>query len=128
MTLILDCGGVSALAGNRARLAEFRNRGHWPPQIPTVVLVEALTGDHRKDFHVNRLLQMCQIRNVTEQVSRDAALLRTRTKRAATISAVDATVAAIAAGFPDPVVLTSDPTDLTDLVEGHPSGIRIARA
>jgi hypothetical protein len=128
MTLILDCGGVSALAGHRARLAEFRNRGQWPPQIPTVVLVEALTGDHRKDFHENRLIQMCQLREVTGQVSRDAALLRTRTGRAAAISAVDATVAAMAARFPDPVVLTSDPKDLADLVDGHPSGIRIVQA
>jgi hypothetical protein len=128
MTLILDCGGVSALAGDRARLAELRLRGQWPPQIPTVVLVEALTGDHRRDFHENRLIHMCQLRDVTEQVSRDAALLRTGTGRAATISAVDATVAALAARFPDPIVLTSDPKDLADLVDGHPSGIRIARA
>ena len=35
MTLILDAGGVSALAGQRARLAELRRRGHWPPLVLT---------------------------------------------------------------------------------------------
>jgi len=32
MTLILDAGGVSALAGQRARLMELRRRGLWPAQ------------------------------------------------------------------------------------------------
>jgi len=30
VTLILDAGGLSALAGQRARLAELRLRGGWP--------------------------------------------------------------------------------------------------
>ena len=41
MTLILDYGGISALAGQRARLTELRQRGLWPGQIPAVVLAEA---------------------------------------------------------------------------------------
>ncbi len=44
MTVILDAGGVSALAGQRARLVELRRRGYWPAQVPAVVLTEALTG------------------------------------------------------------------------------------
>ena len=60
MTLVLDAGGVSALAGKRARLMELRRRGLWPAQVPAVVLAEALTGDHRRDFHPNRLLRACQ--------------------------------------------------------------------
>jgi hypothetical protein len=44
MTLILDSGGIRALAGQRARLVELRRRGLWPPQVPAAVLVEALTG------------------------------------------------------------------------------------
>ena len=47
MTLILDSGGISALAGQRARLTELRRRGLWPAQIPAVVLAEALTGTLR---------------------------------------------------------------------------------
>lgn len=128
MTLILDSGGVSALAGQRARLAELRRRGLWPAQVPAIVLTETLTGDHRRDFHENRLLRMCQIRDVTEQLARDAALLRTRSGRPNTISATDALVAALAVSCPNPIVLTSDPDDLGALVAHHPKPVTIARA
>ena len=112
MTLILDAGGISGLARQRAQLLELRRRGHWPAQVPTVVLAEALTGDHRRDYHVNRLLRACQIHEVTELHARAAARLRTATGRAGTISAADAIVAAYAETCADPVVLTSDPADL----------------
>jgi hypothetical protein len=127
MTLILDSGGISALAGQRARLAELRCRGLWPPQIPAIVLTETLTGDHRRDFHENRLVRMCQVRDVTEQLARDAALLRTRTGRATTVSATDAVVAALAVACADPIVLTSDPDDLAALVAEHPTSVIVAR-
>jgi predicted nucleic acid-binding protein len=117
MTLVLDSGGVSALVGQRARLMQLRRRGLWPAQIPVVVLAEALTADPRKDFHANRLLRSCQIRDVDEPQAREAARLRTATGRAAKISAVDALVAAFASSRSDPVVLTSDPKDLTALAE-----------
>jgi len=35
MTLILDAGGVSALAGQRARLMELR-RSSWPNRSPEI--------------------------------------------------------------------------------------------
>jgi len=128
VTLILDSGGVSALAGQRARLAELRRRGLWPAQVPAVVLTEVLTGDHRRDLHVNHLLRMCQIRDVDEQLARTAALLRTGSGRAATIAATDAVVAALAVGQPDPIVLTSDPDDLAALVADHPTSVTISGA
>lgn len=117
MNLVLDSGGVSALAGHRARLAALRQRGAWPPQVPTVVLAEVLTGDHRRDFHENHLLRMCQIRSVDEDMARKAARMRTASGRADDISATDAIVAAFAVGIGDSVVLTSDPIDLADLVK-----------
>lgn len=117
MTLVLDAGGLSALAHQRARLHELRRRGSWPAQVSTVVLTEALTGDHRRDFNTNRLLRACQLRDVDETQAREAARLRTATNRASTISAVDAVVAALAGGKPDAVVLTSDPLDLRALAE-----------
>lgn len=126
MTLILDSGGVSALCGQRARLAELRRRGLWPAQVASVVLTEALTGDHRRDFEANRLVGLCQVRDVGEQLAREAALLRTRTGRASTISAVDAVVAAFAMSLPEPVVLTSDPDDLRALVDGAGVPVTIA--
>lgn len=57
MKLVVDAGGLSALTNQRARLAELLVRGLWPAEVPTVVLTEALTGDHRRDFQTNRLLK-----------------------------------------------------------------------
>ncbi|HEX9355081.1 MAG TPA: hypothetical protein VF933_14855 [Streptosporangiaceae bacterium] len=91
-----------------------------------VIRGEALTGDHRRDFHANRLLRACQIRDVTEPCAREAARLRTATGQAAAISAADAIVAAYAATIPDPMVLTSDPHDLTALAEHSSRPITIA--
>jgi predicted nucleic acid-binding protein len=128
VTLVLDAGGISALAAQRARLFELRRRGLWPAQVPTVVLAEALTGDHRRDFQANRLLRACQIRNVTEPCAREAARLRTATGQVAAISATDAIVAAYASTTPDPVVLTSDPHDLTALAKHETRPVTIAPA
>ncbi len=83
------------------------------PQVPSVVLAEALTRDHPRDFPANRLLRTCQIRDVDELMARSAARLRTATGQPSRISAVDAVVAALADATPDSVVLTSDPGDLT---------------
>jgi predicted nucleic acid-binding protein len=127
MTLILDSGGISALAGQRARLMELRRRGLWPAQVPSVVLAEALTGDHRRDYHANRLLRACQVRDVTQPQAREAARLRTATGRAAKISAADAIVVAFASACPEPVVLTSDPAGITVLAEHAARAITVAR-
>ena len=127
MTLVLDSGGISALAGHRARLTELRRRGLWPAQVPAVVLAEALTGDHRRDFHANRVLRACQIRDVDETLGRAAAQLRTATGRAGTISAADAIVAAYADGCPEPLVLTSDAADLTALAAHTRRRVAVAR-
>jgi len=106
---------------------ELRRRGLWPAQVPSAVLAEALTGDHRGDFHANRLVRACQVRDVTEPNAREAARLRTATGRPGTISATDAVVAAFASTRADPIVLTSDPRDLTAL-SGHTARpITIAR-
>ena len=127
MTLILDSGGISALAGHRARLTELRRRGLWPPQVPAVTLAESLTGDHRRDHDTNRLVRTCQIRDVDELISREAARLRTSTGRAAKISAVDAIVVAFAGTYPEPVVLTTDPRDLGTLADHATTPITIAK-
>jgi hypothetical protein len=127
VTLVLDSGGVSALTSQRARLAELRRRGLWPAQVPAVVLADALTGDHRRDFHANRLLRACQIRHVDEALGRAAAHLRTSTGRAGTISAADAIVAAYADTRPEPVILTSDAADLTALTAHTLRRVTVAR-
>lgn len=126
MTLVLDSGGVSALAGRRDRLAELRRRDLWPPEVPAPVLVESLTGDHRRDFHANRLLRTCMVREVDERLARAAAALRFATGRADDISATDAIVVAQAARLPEPVVVTSHLDDLRALAAEADVAIRIA--
>jgi predicted nucleic acid-binding protein len=130
MKLVLDAGGLSALVHQRARLAELRTRGLWPAEVPSVVLAEALTGDPRRDFHTNRLLKACQIRDVNEHQAREAARLRTATRRAGSISAagaVDAVVAAVAAEASEAIVLTSDRKDLLALAEHVTSSVVVVR-
>jgi len=117
-TPVLDAGGLTALARRRALLEEMRARDRWPAQVPAVVLAEALTGDHRRDFAVNRLLRACQVRSVDEVQAREAARLRTATGRAGTITAADALVAAMAAAVAGAFVVTSDPDDL-DALTAH---------
>lgn len=115
MTVVLDAGGLTAVARSRDRIENLRRRHQWPPQVPAAVLTEALTGDHRRDHATNRLLRACVIRGVDEPVAREAARLRTATGRAGTISAIDAIVAAFAAQVAGAIVLTSDPIDLRAL-------------
>lgn len=128
MTLVLDSGGVSALTGNRALLHSLRRRDAWPPQVPAVVLAESLTGDHRRDFHTNQLLRMCQIHDIDEGLAREAATLRTATGRAGTVSATDAIVVALAAALGDAIVLTTDVDDLATLAAHSPRLVRVSRA
>jgi predicted nucleic acid-binding protein len=116
-TLVLDSGGINALANQRTRLLELRRRDAWPARVPSVVLVEALTGDHRRDTAANRLLKMCQISDVTELTAREAARLRGATGRAGSISVTDAVVVAFASTCDAPVILTSDPKDLGALAD-----------
>src|SRR5262249_61642585 len=105
------------LAGNRARLAELRRRGEWPAVLPAVVLTEALTGDHRRDFHENRLLRTCDIRPVDELLAREAAALRFKAATESRPSAVDALVAATADALGGATVLTGDVGDLRALAQ-----------
>lgn len=114
------------LAGRRARLQEVRRRGEWPPIVPAAVLTEALTGDHRRDFHENRLLRVCVVEPVDEDLARDAALLRTAVAGSRIPSAVDAIVAAQADRVGGAVVLTTDPGDLRALARHTRNVIRVS--
>ena len=127
MTLVLDSGGVTALAGQRARLEELRRRGEWPAIVSAVVLTETLTGDHRRDFHENRLLRICDIRVVDELTARAAAALRATAKGSRTPSAIDAIVVATADAAGGGTILTSDPRDLRALAGYTINQVHIAR-
>jgi predicted nucleic acid-binding protein len=112
---------------DRAKVSVIRTRSEWPPVVPTVVLAEVLTGDHRRDVHANRLLRLCILLPVDESLARMAAAMRTVTGRAGEVSAVDAVVAAVAARSGGATVLTSDPSDLADLLGAHRGRIRVER-
>ena len=59
--LILDSGAVTRLAERSRRAAALilalREQGLWPPIVPSVVLVESLTGRQRADALTNRFLK-----------------------------------------------------------------------
>lgn len=125
MTVVLDSGGVSALAVDRRLIDLLRRQGQWPPEVPSVVLTECLSGDHRRDHATNRLLSMCTIRPVDEPLARRAAALRAGTGRAGEISVVDAIVAARAEGVEESTILTGDEPDIRALVAQSERGIRV---
>ena len=125
MTLVLDSHGVTRLARDRARLTELRRRGEWPPIVPTVVLAEALTGDHRRDYHENRLLHTCDIQPVDETVARAAAGLRSQPKLRRAPSAPDAIVVATADRAGGATVLSSDSNDLRALARYTRNPVRV---
>jgi hypothetical protein len=96
--LVLDSGGVTRLArqrqDNTALIAVFRRDGLWPPVVPSVVLVECVSGRQRTDALVNRLLKTCDIvEALPEGLARRAATLRAMAR---TGSAVDVVVVAMA--------------------------------
>jgi hypothetical protein len=124
--LVLDSGGLSRLArrttDSAALIAALRARDLWPPAVPSVVLVEALTSRPGQDVNENRLLKACQlVEAVPVATARRAAALRSRAGRG---SAVDAIVVAVAE--PGRTVLSGDVGDLRALAD-HADGVSIER-
>jgi predicted nucleic acid-binding protein len=115
MELVLDAGALSALAGRagRARVQALRDRGLWPPIVPSVICVEALTGHGGRDAAPNRLLKACDVvEHLDLRTARRAGSLRFAARRG---SAVDAIVVAVAEQQGGAVVLTTDVPDLSAL-------------
>jgi len=122
--LVLDSGAVSRLARrnrqNAAIITVLRRDGLWPPVVPSVVVVESVTGRPGPDANTNRLLKTCDIvTELPEPTARRAALLRYRSTHG---SAVDAIVVAVAE--PGGRVLTGDPKDLRALA-GHADRVAV---
>lgn len=123
--LVLDSGGLSRLArrdqATAALLIALRRRGPWPPVVPTMVLVESLTG-RQQDANINRFLKVCELNSeVSERVARRAATLRAKAGRG---SAVDALL--VAAAESGGHVLTSDPHNLNALA-AHAADVSVQR-
>lgn len=125
--LVLDAGGVSRLAERSSRaaalLTALRREGLWPPVVPSVVLVESLTGRSDRDASTHRFLKTCDVNeDLSVAVARRAAALRHRAGRG---SAVDALV--VASAEPEGVVLTGDLGDLRALA-AHADQVTVERA
>ena len=122
--LVLDSGAVTLLAERSARaaalIAALRAEGLWPPAVPSMVLVECLTGEGSRDAAQHRFLRTCDVtETVALPLARRAAWLRTRARQG---SAVDALVTAVAE--PGGTVLTGDADDLRALA-AHASDVTI---
>ncbi len=124
--LVLDSGGVSFLAKrNQDAVATIRalvREGAWPPLVPSVVLVESVSGRQRDDAAVNRLLKTCDVsEELPVPLARRAGELRHRARRG---SAVDAIV--VASAEPGGIILSGDVEDLGALAS-YAKSVRIER-
>lgn len=120
--LVLDSGGLSRLAARTKTsvtlIRALRTQELWPPVVPTMVLIESLYGDDRRDANTDRFLKTCIIdSSVSSKTARRAAEIR---RRACAGSAVDALVVAIAE--PGGTVLTGDSADIRTLA-GYSDGV-----
>jgi len=119
--LILDSGAVVALSRRdpvaRAYLERALNQGDLV-LIPAVVLAETTRGG-AKDAPVNHVVRAVnEITPATESTARQAGRLLGKTSRRGLT--VDALVAAEATARGPAVVLTGDPKDFTELLDGYP--------
>lgn len=128
MTVVLDAQGLTMLAQNRARLEELRRRGEWPAFIPTVVVIECLTGDHRRAYHENRVVRACDVKPVDEPLAHCAALLRSKVVARRAPSVGDAIVVALADFLGGATVLGRGPADLEALARHTVHRVDVAPA
>ena len=106
-----------------AKIRALRRDRLWPPVVPSIVLIESLTGKPRSDANVNRLLKTCEIlERVPQGIARRAASLRSQAQQG---SAVDALVIAVAE--PGGSVLTGDVGDLRALA-AYAADVTVHRA
>jgi predicted nucleic acid-binding protein len=117
--LTLDSGALIAHERNQpgrveAALKLARDRGAIVT-VPTVVVAETWRGGPRA-ARISRLLAACEVEVLSEDLAREAAVLRTRLTPAPSV--VDAIVVVSAVRRGD-AVLTSDPQDLGALAAVH---------
>jgi hypothetical protein len=96
--LVLDSGGVSKLAERStpaaALIMAFKQNGLWPPLVPSVVLVECLTGRPDKDARANQFLRTGDVEVLLPiAIARRAAHLRRLARRGSAVDAVVVTAA-----------------------------------
>jgi predicted nucleic acid-binding protein len=119
-TLVLDSEGLSKLAAGDARTRAYLETAvaqRARVAVSAITLTEVLRGGPR-DAAVHRVLSRITVVPVSRELARHAGELLGATGLAGHRCAIDAVVAATALALERPVVLlTSDPDDLTRLVE-----------
>ena len=106
-----------------ATIAVLKRDGLWPPLVPSVVLVESLSGRQRTDALVNRFLKTCDIvEELPEGVARRAGALRGMAGRGSAVDAV-----AVAMAEPGGAVLGGDLDDLR-AIAAYADDVTIHRA
>jgi len=116
---VLDGAGLHAWARRvpprqlLAVMEVLRRHGAGQVLVPSVVTVEALTGDAR-DAPVNQALKQVHL---DETLPLDRTRAAARLRQDTTASAVDAVVAEAAARTRAAFLVTSDPDDMTALLE-----------
>jgi len=104
-------------------IAALVRDGVWPPLVPSVVLVECLSGRQRNDAVTNRFLKTCEIvEEIPQELARRAAVLRASAGRGSAVDAV-----AVAVAEPGGAVLSGDLADLRALA-AHADDVIVLRA
>jgi predicted nucleic acid-binding protein len=124
--LILDAGALIALAAGdrraRAALAQALDE-RLLVQVPTPVLAQVHRGDHDHARSDRVLREIDEFVPTTEQMARSAGELL---GNAGLADAIDAIVAAEALSGTPAAILTSDPEDITTLVEAGGGRARVS--
>ncbi len=125
--LTLDSGGAIRLAHQNqaaaALIITLRLHGLWPPVVPSVVLVECLSGRPTTDVVVNRFLKTCEIvESITVPIARRAGVLRGLVQRGSAVAAI-----VVAMAEPGGAVVTGDLDDLRALAS-HADDVIVHRA
>ncbi len=119
-TLVLDSEGLSKLASGDARVRAFLESAlarRSRVVVSAITLTEVLGGGSR-DAAVHRVISRISVVAVSAEIARKAGELLGKSGLSGHRYAIDAVVAATALELERPVVLlTSDPDDLTKLVE-----------
>ncbi len=122
--VVLDSGVIDRAPGNlqfRWVLRELLEHG-GEPAIPTVTLSESITG-RPQDAPVNQVINRIGTVDTDQATARRAGQLRFEVERSGarrTPTGIDAIVVAHAADAHEPVVFTTDPSDLRRLLVDCP--------
>lgn len=113
--VVLDSGALTALSQKnsvfRVALHRLLRGVAQEVALPTAVIAEATTGDHRLDVNVNRTLKSTVLVTLDPALARAAAVLRHAHRRRGA-GTIDAIVVATADVVPGTRLLTSDADDL----------------